>query len=157
TVEPPTVEVVGPESALKRITEAITEPVSIENQSRPVTEVVTVGVADPGLRLRAAQTATVTVGITAVTEERTVEGVRVTVRNLGEDLRVLPRPAAVSITARGTTDALAGLEPAAIESWVDAAGLAPGEYTLPVHIQAGEGWTVERAEPETVRVRISRR
>jgi YbbR domain-containing protein len=63
TSDPLTVEVAGPESALKRLRAAITEPVSVEDQTRPVREVVTIGVPDPSLRLVTPQTAVVTVTI----------------------------------------------------------------------------------------------
>jgi YbbR domain-containing protein len=63
TSDPQTVEVAGPESALKRLRAAITEPVSVEDQTRPVREVVNIGVADPSLRLVTPQTAVVTVTI----------------------------------------------------------------------------------------------
>jgi YbbR domain-containing protein len=61
--EPETVEVAGPESALKRLQAAITEPVSVADQTRSVREVVTIGVADSSVRLRTPQTAVVTVTI----------------------------------------------------------------------------------------------
>jgi hypothetical protein len=63
TSEPPFVEVAGPESALKRLQSAITEPVSIAEQTRTVREVVTIGVPNATLRLRTPQTAVVTVTI----------------------------------------------------------------------------------------------
>lgn len=63
TAEPATVEVEGPESALKRLDAAITEPVTIANESQSVREVVTIGVPDSSLRVRASQTAIVTVTI----------------------------------------------------------------------------------------------
>ncbi|MGE3277456.1 MAG: YbbR-like domain-containing protein [Vicinamibacterales bacterium] len=157
SVVPETVEIVGPESALKGLTEAITEPVSLDGRSETVTDVVTVGVADPGVRLREAQTATVTVTVEAVTEERALEGVRVRVRNLGEDLAASLQPATLTVHARGTEEALQALRSAEVEAWVDAAGLAPGQYTLPAHVAVGEGWTVSGTAPETLRVRIRRR
>lgn len=61
---PATVEVIGPESALKQLDEAMTEPISIDGASSLVREVVTIGVAEPSLRLRTPQTAEVTVQIT---------------------------------------------------------------------------------------------
>ncbi|HYB94235.1 MAG TPA: CdaR family protein [Vicinamibacterales bacterium] len=64
--EPDTVEVAGPESALKRLQAAITEPVAIADQTRSVREVVTIGVPDSTLRLRAPQTAIVTVTISPI-------------------------------------------------------------------------------------------
>jgi YbbR domain-containing protein len=63
TSDPMTVEVAGPETALKRLRAAITEPISVEDQTRPVREVVTIGVPDPSLRLVNPQTAVVTVTI----------------------------------------------------------------------------------------------
>jgi YbbR domain-containing protein len=63
TSDPATVEVAGPESSLKRLRAALTEPVSIQDQTRPVREVVNIGVPDARLRLRSPQTAVVTVTI----------------------------------------------------------------------------------------------
>lgn len=64
--EPDAVEVAGPDSALKRLQAAITEPVSITDQSRTVRELVTIGVPDASLRLRSPQTAVVTVTISPI-------------------------------------------------------------------------------------------
>jgi YbbR domain-containing protein len=64
--DPETVEIAGPESALKQLREAITEPVAINDRTETIREVVTVGVVDPTVRVRAPQTTTVTVTIAAV-------------------------------------------------------------------------------------------
>jgi hypothetical protein len=64
--DPETVEVAGPESALKQLREAITDPIAVTDRTETISEVVTVGVADPTVRVRAPQTATVTVTIAAV-------------------------------------------------------------------------------------------
>lgn len=61
--DPDMVEVAGPETALKLLQAAITEPVSVIDQTRTVREVVTIGVPDSSLRLRSPQTAVVTVTI----------------------------------------------------------------------------------------------
>ena len=63
TTEPQTVEVTGPENALRRLANAVTEPVSVANENRPVKESVTIGVPDASLRLRSPQSAVVTVTI----------------------------------------------------------------------------------------------
>ena len=55
TTDPQTVEVTGPESALRRLANAMTEPVSVADENRPVRERVTVGVADASVRLRTPQ------------------------------------------------------------------------------------------------------
>ena len=63
TSDPETVEVAGPETALKRLRAAITEQISVQDHTRSVREVVTIGVPDPSLRLVTPQTAVVTVTI----------------------------------------------------------------------------------------------
>jgi len=67
TADPPTVDIVGPASSLKSLASAVTEAVSVEGASKTVVETVTVGPADPSVRLRGPQTtARVTVAIVPV-------------------------------------------------------------------------------------------
>jgi len=61
--QPATVVVAGPSTAIRRMTEAITEPVSVTGALSPVTEVVTVGVVDPTIRVQATQSVRVTVEV----------------------------------------------------------------------------------------------
>jgi len=63
TSDPATVEVAGPESALQRLDSAMTEPVTVTDETRSVREVVTIGVRDASLRLVTPKTAVVTVTI----------------------------------------------------------------------------------------------
>jgi YbbR domain-containing protein len=66
TSDPASVEVAGPETALKLLQAAITEPISVTDQTRTLREVVTIGVPDSSLRLRTPQTAVVTVTIAPI-------------------------------------------------------------------------------------------
>ena len=67
TANPDKVEIVGPASSLKALTSAVTEAVSVEGATKDVVESVTVGPADPAVRLRGPQTtARVTVAIVPV-------------------------------------------------------------------------------------------
>jgi len=63
TSDPATVAVAGPESALKRLDAVVTEPVSVNGETRSIREVVTIGVQDASLRLVTPTTAVVTVTI----------------------------------------------------------------------------------------------
>jgi YbbR domain-containing protein len=63
TVEPREVEVTGPLSQLKVLTNAITETVMVDGASANVTRMVSVGVANSALRLREPRMARVTVEI----------------------------------------------------------------------------------------------
>ncbi len=67
TSEPSKVEIVGPASALKLLSSAVTEAVSVQGATADVVETVTVGPADPSVRLRGPQTtARVTVTVIPV-------------------------------------------------------------------------------------------
>jgi hypothetical protein len=63
TIDPATVEIVGPESHLKQLRSAITEPVSIAGAKSTVQKTVGIGVTDAALRVRQTREAKVTVVI----------------------------------------------------------------------------------------------
>ena len=63
TADPARVEIAGPASALKGLTKAVTEAVSVAGARSTVIESVTVGVADPTVRLRGQQTVRVSITI----------------------------------------------------------------------------------------------
>jgi YbbR domain-containing protein len=156
TANPATVEIIGPESSLRGLTEAMTEPILISNATRPIREVVTVGVADPTVRLRTPQTAEVTVQIVSGSTQRTLSDLPVQLRNLDTGLRARLLPATVSVTLRGTEQAIADLGADALDVAVDAAGLAVGDHTGTVRVLAAQGLTIEGVEPPTVRLRITK-
>ncbi len=152
---PATVEVVGPESSLRGIDEAMTEPVSIANERGPLREVVNVGVADPSVRLRSPQTASVTVQIGLGTTTRTLSGVPVTIVNADERSKVTPLTPRVSLTVKGTRDATEALTPDSVRAQADVLGLPPGDHTVEVDARVEAGLTVESITPRAVRLRIS--
>jgi YbbR domain-containing protein len=152
--DPPTVEVIGPETSLRGLEEAMTEPVSVANATRPIKEVVTVGVADPSLRLRTPQTAAVTVQIIPGTSTRTLTGVAVEIGNLENGLRARVTPSTVAVGIRGTQDAVRSLSSEALMAQVDAAGLGTGDHKVEVRMRAAGGLTIESVSPDTVRLRI---
>jgi YbbR domain-containing protein len=155
--DPPTVEVTGPESAVKRVTEVVTEPVPVTGARERVRETVTVGVLDPALRITGAKSAVVTVAIQLAPLERTLRGRPVHRRNLGATLDAQVDPAAVDVMLRGNREALARLDPDDIVAYIDLTDVGAGEYTaLPVHVDAPDRVGVTRIAPESVRVRIVR-
>jgi YbbR domain-containing protein len=154
--DPATVEVVGPESSLRGIDEAMTEPVSIANERQPLREVVNVGVADPNVRLRAPQTATVTVHIGPGTTTRTLSSVPVMIVNADERSKVALLTPAISITVKGTRDATEALTTDSVPARADVAGLPPGEHSVNVDARVEPGLTIESITPRAVRLRISK-
>jgi YbbR domain-containing protein len=156
TVSPERVEIVGPESAVKRATEALAEPVSVAGAREHVIETVTIGLLDPALRLKSQRTANVSVDVVPAGLERAVRGRAVHLRNVGAGLAAEAVPAIVDVGLRGSREGLARLEPDDVSAYVDVAGLGPGEYMLTVHADTSDLAGVTRINPESVMVRISR-
>ncbi|MBA3271732.1 MAG: hypothetical protein H0T71_14610 [Acidobacteria bacterium] len=156
TSNPATVEIIGPESSLRGLDEAMTEPVSIAGLTRPVREVVTIGVADPNVRLRTPQTAEINVQIVSGSASRTLSAVPVHVRNLDNGLRARLTPQTVVVSVRGTQDGVKALADEAIDAYVDGAGLGVGEHTVDVRVAPGPGVAVEGINPTSLRVRVAK-
>jgi YbbR domain-containing protein len=155
TADPKDVEVIGPESAVRRVTEALTEPVSVSGARDHVRQSVILGLIDPSLRLKNARAATVTVQIVPAPLERTLRSRPVHLRNVPPNLEAQAIPSAVELTLRGSREALARVEADDIVAYVDLAGLGPGEYSLTVHADSSPEAGVTHVEPSSVQVRIS--
>jgi YbbR domain-containing protein len=155
TADPPTVEVVGPESAVKRASEAMTEPVSVAGARAKVSESVTVGVLDPALRLKNPRPAVVTVQILPAPLEKTVRHRAVHLRGLAANLEAEASPTIVDVTLRGSREALTRLEPDDVVAYIDLAGLGAGEYTLDALADALQDAGIARIEPSSIKVRVT--
>ena len=155
TADPKEVEVIGPESAVRRVTEALTEPVSVSGARDHVRQSVILGLIDPSLRLKNARAATVTVQIVPAPLERTLRSRPVHLRNVPVNLEAQAIPSAVELTLRGSREALARVEADDIVAYVDLAGLGPGEYSLTVHADSSPEAGVTHVEPSSVQVRVS--
>jgi YbbR domain-containing protein len=151
---PATVEVVGPESRLRQIAQATTEPVPVAGARGRVRDVVNVGVADSSVRLKEPQNATVIVEIWPAPVEREVAGVPVRWRNLGTGLRAQVVPSVARVSVRGRGPALSELRADAIDAFVDLAGLGPGRYNLRVQVDPSHDFGVSALGPPVVAVII---
>ena len=154
--EPRVVEVIGPDSAVRRATEVVTEPVSVEGAKAPIKQTAVLGLLDPALRLKSARSATVTVQILPAPLERTLRNQPVHLKNLGTGLQAEAVPAAVDLTLRGNRDTLGRVSADDLTAFIDLAGLGPGQYSLTVHADSSLEAGVTRVHPESVQVRITR-
>jgi YbbR domain-containing protein len=154
SAEPATVDIVGPETRVRQIAEATTEPVAIAGARTRVRDVVTVGVADSTVRLLQPQSATVIVEVAPAPIERSVPNVPVRWRNLGTGLRAQIAPSLVRVSVRGGRDALASVRNDSVQSFVDLAGLGTGRYNLRVQVDPAESFGVTAVDPAVVSVTI---
>lgn len=154
-VTPDHVQIVGPETAVKRAVDAVTETISVAGLRDSIAEDTPVGLLDPSLRLKTQRTVNVTVKIAPGPTERTIRGQAVHLRNVGAQLSATADPPVVDIAVRGTRDAVNKIEVDDIAAYVDASGLGEGEYDLAVRADAFDRAGVVRIAPATVHVRIT--
>jgi YbbR domain-containing protein len=154
SADPPTVEIVGPESRVRQVAEATTEPVSVKDARARVRDGVGVGVVDSSVRLVQPTSVNVTVEIWPAPVERQVPDVPVRYRNLGLGLRANLSPQLAHVTVRGSKDTLANLRGDNVMAFVDLAGLGSGRYNLRVQVDPAERFGVVAIDPAVVSVVI---
>jgi YbbR domain-containing protein len=157
SVEPASVLITGPESAVKQANEAITETVSVAGATGTVVETVTLGLLDPSLRLVNPRPATVRVDVVPGPRERAMDGLPVHLQNLREDLSAQAIPAAVDVLLRGTREGLSRLNVEDVTAYVDLSGLGVGDYSVPVRVDTSDrvGAGVAGVTPANVQVRVT--
>jgi YbbR domain-containing protein len=154
SAEPSTVEVVGPESRLRRLAQATTEPISVAGANENVRDVVAVGVTDSAVRLVKPQDVTVIVRVVPAPVERELQRVLVRGRNLGAGLQHKLSPEVVTVTVRGSREALSEVRSNMVDAFVDLDGLAAGRYNLRVQVDPSQQFGVTEIRPQNVAVTI---
>ena len=152
--EPSMVEIVGPESRVRQVAEATTEPVTIKDAKVRVRDGVTVGVADTSVRLAEPQVAQVTVEIWPAPVERQIADVPVRYRNVAQGLTAQLSPRFVRLSIRGAQEGLADVHADGVQAFVDLAGLGTGRYNLRVQVDPTERFGVVAIDPAVVAVTI---
>jgi YbbR domain-containing protein len=151
--QPATVEVIGPESALRHVSEAITEPVWVGGAKSAIRSTVPIGVAEQGVRLKSVRSVTITVDIVQAPNERQLS-VPVRLRNLAAGLTALANPSSVKVRARGTKASIDKLKDSSIVAYVDLDGIGEGDYGLPVRLEPAPGIGLDQLDPTVVRINV---
>ena len=154
TSDPPSVDVIGPESHVRGLASATTEPVSIAGARADVQDTVTIGVTDGAVRLVEPRSAAVRVQIRPAPIERELEGVPVRSRNLGQGYTARVQPTVVRVTVRGGREAVEEMRAETVDAFVDLAGLGPGQYNLRVQFDPTQNFGVSATAPAVVQVTI---
>jgi YbbR domain-containing protein len=152
--EPAMVEVVGPESVLRRVAEAITEPVWVGSARSEVRSSVVVGVADEGVRIKNAQVALISVAVVPAPAEKQLANVPVRPRNLGNGMTAKIAPASVKVRVRGTHETIAKIRENSIVAYVDLEGIAEGDYGLPVRLERTPDVGIDQLDPTIVSIHV---
>jgi YbbR domain-containing protein len=151
--DPKRTRIIGPESHVKELPPVVTERISVEGARSSVTETVSMGPSDSTLRLVDARAARVTVRVAAAPVTR-FSGRPLSFRNLAPGRTAVADPSTITIPVRARRDVLTTLRDEQLKPYVDLAGLAPGRYTLPVHVDADGEYVIDPIEPASIVVRI---
>jgi YbbR domain-containing protein len=156
--DPETVEISGPASSVARVTEAMTETISVDGARQGLTQSVTIGFADQAVRLKTPGRATVLVEVLPGARERSVPDRTVQWRNLSADLTAKIVPSVVDVVLRSNRAGLAAIDADAVTPLVDLTGLGVGDHTLTVQVDTSTSSVsvVGSPNPHAVRVSISR-
>jgi YbbR domain-containing protein len=151
---PGTVEVIGPESSLRRLTEVTTEPLSVADATETVRDEVVIGIPDSALRLESPTNAVVTASVIPAQVLRNLHNVTVRVRNLSFPLSAQLKPRVVSISIGAPREVARALSSISIDAYVDLTGLEPGQYDLPVRTSLPQKIGVNSIKPPMVMVTV---
>jgi YbbR domain-containing protein len=86
--------------------------------------------------------------------ERAIDGMPVTMKNVGAGVQAVLSPAHVTVTVRGSREELGSLADTQLAAWVDLNGLGPGQYRLPVRVDTPMMIDLAKVMPDTVEVRV---
>lgn len=153
--DPPSVDVIGPKSAIARVSEALAEPISVAGAHDRVSGSVSVGFLDSALRLKTPRLVQVRVDVVPGPVERTMQNLPVHMTNLGSGLAARTTPNSVDVVLRGSREGVNAANADAVRASIDLAGLGVGHYTLPVLIAGPSRAGVARVLPATVQINIS--
>jgi len=154
TAEPKVVEVMGPESVVRRVEEAITEPLWVGAASSAVKASVLLGVAEPGVRVKTARNALVTVAIVPAPETRILDSVPVRTRNLAQGLTAHVTPPMVRVRVRGNKATVEKIRDSSVMAYVDLSGISEGDYGLPVRLEPSKDVAIDQLDPTVVNIHV---
>ena len=149
SADPSTVEVIGPASAVMRLTEAITEPVTLTEAGSTIVETVNMGVGDRAIRLVSPGSARVSVTIGPAPAEWAITDIGVKAKTGGVQIA----PSTVTVFVRGPRE-LRSSRAEDYQATIDTEGLKAGTFQLPVQITPPARVGVVSIEPPIVRVQV---
>ncbi|MFM9107462.1 MAG: YbbR-like domain-containing protein [Chloroflexota bacterium] len=157
-VNPSTVLLDGPDEALADLVSVVTEPISIEGATAPVSARVGLAALPPEVRLvdPADGQVTVVVQVRQRGVTQTLPDQPVVVTDLGDGLSASVEPASIAVVIFAAEDQLTAMRAGEVQVSSSVAGLSPGSYELPLSVAVPPGVQWIRTEPEVVTVTITR-
>jgi YbbR domain-containing protein len=151
-VAPPTISIRGPSRVVARIDQVDTEPLAVAGITSDVSRTVNLMAPTDAVGLEFDEV-TAKVTLAPVVTQRDFHGVPISVRDTDLKFRMDTRHVKLALSGP-----LLALEKVDLRSavYVEAAGLGPGSYNVPVQIDLPDGVALVHQTPEKVKLRMYR-
>ncbi len=155
-ITPKMVLLAGPERAVSKIKDVLTERITLSDLSR-TTEVKTrVLIPDNKSVVLNIEQIAVTLHVERL-GEREIAGIPIIIKNSPSDGLVELEPAIVKATVRGAVSQLSELEANRFKAWVNCSEFDPSRPGwLPVHLESPSGTDLSATTPPRIRVKIKK-
>ena len=151
-ITPSSVTAVGPSRFVAQLTSISTEPVDLRGLNADSTRKIFIASPNPEIGFSTGRVQ-VRLDVNELITDREFRRVEVQVKDSDFKFRVVPKQA--TLTIRGPAVKLAGIDPKTL-AYVDAKGLEPGNYELPLQVTLPDGMQLVRQSPDKVRLRTYR-
>jgi YbbR domain-containing protein len=151
-IKPSAVMARGPSRFVSNLNHVDTEPLDVRGLTSRIEHTIQIAPPNADVGLSAARVQ-VKVEVAEVIADREFRGVQVQVRDPDYKYRVEPKQ--VTVTIRGPAAKLAGLNGKNM-AFIDASGMEPGGYDLPLQVTVPSGMQLVREAPDKVRLRLYR-
>lgn len=136
TVDPPTVELAGPQEAIDAVTALGVGSLDLENATQDTTFEDVHLILPEQVYTAIPDTVTVKVTLAERQAEKSYSGVTVAVKNLEEGLQATLQPSAVDVTVGGSENEVSQITASSVRPFVDVAGLGAGTHTVPIKFES---------------------
>ena len=157
-ISPPEVEVYGPAGAVARLTDIQTDFIELTGRSADFEAMVRLERKDGPVYIAGPESVDFKAAVKQSVSVKTFSGIAIEARGLPEGLVLREPLPAASLILRSSSADIALFEPIPGILSVDLSGIAgPGAFELDVEASLPAGFVVERLEPPSVSVVVSRR
>ncbi len=152
-IDPPVIEVRGPEKALKALNHVQTDSLALSELKHAMEVEVRIHLPEgSGL-----ETSTPTVKVSVKVErigEKSIEGIKLQVQHAPRGKGVSLEPQAVRIIVSGAVSTVAGLQASDLDAWVDFNEAGSSSGWLKVHTRSPDGVEIRLVTPSEVRALV---
>lgn len=136
TVEPPSVEIAGPQEAIDAVQTLSVGSLDVDGATSDTTFDNVQVVLPDEVYTAIPDSVSVRVSIQEQSASKSYSGVQLTIKNLGENLSATLQPSAVDVTVQGGAAAVNAIRETFVRPFVDLSGLGAGTHTVDIKFES---------------------